>query len=206
MRVVAFVAVLAAAGQAAASDQTGVYGKITSVEYEPTAGDVNTATKVKVGGNFTVVNGPVGSGDSYTAAAQGFLYYSCPAGQDSVCRMEWADIKKAVGASDCATWGSRSQFPTPGLGSVRSAATGTADSYPIAMGVMRTSLGQCPKLGGSPPVGDMAGAPPADMATGGTLEPKNTGCSSVPGAAPTAAALLGLLSFVLAVGLNRRKG
>jgi MYXO-CTERM domain-containing protein len=199
------LALLAVAAEAQASDQTGVYGRITSVEYEPTAGDVNTATKVKVGGSFVVANGAIGMGDNYTTPSQGFLYYACPAGMETVCRSEWADIKKAIGATDCATWGSRSQFPTPGLGTVRTAATGTPDTYPIAMGVMRTAINQCTKLGGTLPAPDMAGTPPpADMASGEMLQPKTSGCSSVPGAGPALTGLFGMMALGLALGLRRR--
>jgi hypothetical protein len=166
MRILAAVMAVAAwaagAGLARASDQNGVYARVASVQFEPSASDVSSATRVQIGGTFIIANGPVGSGDAYSAAVTGVVYYVCPAGKESVCRMEWTDIKNAAGAADCATWGSRSLVPVPGLGVVRQSASGSADMYPIAMGVMRTANGQCPKLGG-PPAGDL-GASSADLA------------------------------------------
>lgn len=209
------IALSAIASPAWASDQVGAYGLVQGVQFEPNASDVNTATKVKISGWFTIANGAVGQGDRYSTPESGYVYYTCPSGMEATCRMEWTDIKSGVGtASDCKGWGSRALYPTPGNGTVRNtSALVNPDAYPIQMGVVTPGAGnvsQCPQLrtaSGNPPAGDLA-APAGDLGGASDLAampaPSTKGCSAVPGAAAGAGALWVLGLFTLALALRRR--
>jgi hypothetical protein len=213
------LAVLIALARAAhASDQVGVYALPSAIAFEPDAANPATATRVKVSGWFTIANGPIGSGDQYAAPAMGYVYYACPSGMEATCRMEWTDIRNAADGVTCIGWGSRSLFPTPGNGSVRTSATASSpDAFPLAMGVAHPSnqLAQCPALfaakgdGGVALIVDMA-EPAKDAATGGAADlsheqpkPSTSGCSSAPGVA-TGDALLAIGALLLVARARRR--
>src|SRR5690242_4168060 len=75
-----------------ASDFTGVYAVVDKVVFEPS----DTApARVQIWGAFALSDGQRGS--NYNAAEKGYLYYSCEAGRESICRREWADLKSVAG-------------------------------------------------------------------------------------------------------------
>jgi hypothetical protein len=89
--------------------------------------------RIQIWGAFALAerNSP----DEYGAPQRGYLYYSCPQGQESVCRSEWADLKTVAGKSTGIGFGGRYKD----AGRVRKADEKAAspDPYPIQMGVVR---------------------------------------------------------------------
>ena len=114
-----------------ASDPVGVYAIVEKVVLEPS--DAN-AQRIQIWGAFALSDGKMGNG--YQAAQRGYLYYTCPQGQDTVCRNEWSDIKSVAGKSEPIGLGGR--FKT--MGRIRKADDKpvSPDMYPIQMGVVKT--------------------------------------------------------------------
>jgi len=113
-----------------ASDAIGVYSVVEKVVLEPT----DTAPqRIQIWGAFALADGK--SPSSYGPAQRGYLYYTCPQGQDSICRKEWADLKSVAGKGTGIGFGHR-YSPT---GRVRKAdeKASSPDVYPIQMGVVR---------------------------------------------------------------------
>jgi hypothetical protein len=113
-----------------ASDMNGIYGLIDRVVLEPSDA---AAARVQIWGAFALSDRK--DGVSYLAPVRGYLYYSCPAGKETTCRSEWADLKSLAAAKTAAGFGGR-YLPA---GRVRPAAEAVAspDVYPIQMGVMK---------------------------------------------------------------------
>lgn len=112
-----------------ASDMVGIYAVVEKVVLEPS----DTAPqRVQVWGAFALAEG---RGSTYQAPQRGYLYYTCPAGQESTCRNEWADLKSVAGKNTAVGFGMRYK-PT---GRVRKAGEKAAspDPYPIEMGVIK---------------------------------------------------------------------
>jgi hypothetical protein len=117
-----------------ASDMVGVYAVIEKVVLEP---DESAPQRVQIWGAFALSDQK--SGSNYGPAQRGYLYYSCPAGQDTVCRKEWADLKVVAGKDTGVGFGARYKE----TGRIRKADEKPAspDVYPIERGVMRLSAG-----------------------------------------------------------------
>ena len=113
-----------------ASDFVGVYAVVESVVVEPNA---TAPARVQIRGAFALSEGARGS--NYGAAQRGYLYYSCPAGQQDTCRREWADLQTVAGKNIGVGFGAR-YLPT---GRVRKADEKPADPdpYPIERGIVR---------------------------------------------------------------------
>jgi hypothetical protein len=111
-----------------ASDMVGIYGVVEKVVVEP-----NDAApqRVQIWGAFAMAEG---RGSTYGPAQRGYLYYTCPSGQEAVCRKEWSDLKSVAGKGTAVGLGMRYK-PT---GRVRKADEKVAspDQYPIQMGVI----------------------------------------------------------------------
>jgi hypothetical protein len=112
-----------------ASDMVGVYGVVEKVVLEPSD---KAPDRIQIWGAFALAEG---KGSTYGPAERGYLYYSCPSGQESICRKEWSDLKSVAGKSTAVGLGQRYK-PT---GRVRKADEKVAspDPYPIQMGVIR---------------------------------------------------------------------
>jgi hypothetical protein len=112
-----------------ASDMVGVYGVVERVTLEPSE---KAPERIQVWGAFSFADAKNGS--AYGPAARGYLYYSCPSGQESVCRKEWSDLKSVAGKSTAVGFGMRYK-PT---GRIRKADEKVAspDPYPIERGVI----------------------------------------------------------------------
>lgn len=125
----ALLAVAAMGRETHASDQVGAYARPIRVE---TAGGPSAPT-VRISGVIAVADL---STRDYTAPACGYVHYVCPAGKESLCALEWADIAKAAGAGTCVAFGGR--YAPGGNGRVRSfsAPAAAPDPYPISMGVI----------------------------------------------------------------------
>ena len=113
-----------------ASDFTGVYGVIDKVVFEPSD---SAPARVQIWGAFAFSDGQRGS--NYKPAEKGYLYYSCEAGRESMCRKEWADLKSVAGTGTGVGFGYR-YAPA---GHVRKAdeKPATPDVYPIHEGVVK---------------------------------------------------------------------
>jgi hypothetical protein len=112
-----------------ASDMVGIYGVVEKVVLEPSD---KAPDRIQIWGAFALAEG---KGSTYGPAERGYLYYSCPSGQESICRREWSDLKSVAGKSTAVGLGQRYK-PT---GRVRKADEKVAspDPYPIQMGVIR---------------------------------------------------------------------
>jgi hypothetical protein len=113
-----------------ASDMVGVYGVVEKVTLEPSE---KAPERIQIWGAFSFAD--TKNGSAYGPAQRGYLYYSCPSGQESTCRKEWSDLKSVAGKSTAVGFGMRFK-PT---GRVRKADEKAAspDPYPIQMGVIQ---------------------------------------------------------------------
>jgi len=112
-----------------ASDMVGIYGIVEKVVLEPSDA---APQRVQVWGAFALAEG---RGSTYQAPQRGYLYYTCPSGQESICRNEWADLKSLAGKKTGVGFGQRYK-PT---GRVRGPQEKAAspDTYPIEMGIVK---------------------------------------------------------------------
>ena len=116
-----------------ASDMVGVYGVVEKVVIEP---NDKAPERIQIWGAFAMAEG---RGSTYGQAQRGYLYYTCPSGQENVCRKEWSDLKSVAGKGTAVGLGMRYK-PT---GRVRKADEKVAspDPYPIQMGVILVENG-----------------------------------------------------------------
>lgn len=209
--------VIGPATPALASDQIGVYAVVRKVKYEPTAGD---AVRVRLCGAFALSN--INNG-SYFGPMPGYMYYTCPTGQETLCRMQWKEIETAAAASGgakCVAFGMRRDSANPSVannnGRIRPPTEGITgpDSYPLGMGMVTvsnpsveasnlcsaasTAIVDTKPCEDPPP--DMA-VPPAgaDMASPNTGGGGGGGCS-VAGLGTAAGAGFASLSLLLSAG------
>src|SRR4051812_45875249 len=112
-----------------ASDMVGVYAVVEKVVLEP---NEKTPDRVQIWGAFALAEG---RGSTYGSAQRGYLYYSCPSGQEPICRNEWSDLKSVAGKSTAVGFGMRYN-PS---GRIRKAdeKIGSPDPYPVEMGVIK---------------------------------------------------------------------
>jgi len=112
-----------------ASDMVGIYGIVEKVVLEPSDA---APQRVQVWGAFALAEG---RGSTYQAPQRGYLYYTCPSGQESICRNEWGDLKSLAGKKTGVGFGQRYK-PT---GRVRGPQEKAAspDTYPIEMGIVK---------------------------------------------------------------------
>jgi MYXO-CTERM domain-containing protein len=125
------VAAMLGAGQALASYPTGVWTRVDKVVYDnpqdPSTIQIYGAIMLFVGGNG-------GKYPGYSEPVEGYLYYTCPAGQKATCQMEWKEIENNIGApmNECEGFGDQ-MTPTGKLRNLCDPPK-DPDSYPIAMG------------------------------------------------------------------------
>ena len=124
--------VVAATVTLKASDFVGVYAVVESVALEPNA---TAPERVQIRGAFALSEGMRGS--NYGTAQRGYLYYSCPAGKQDICRREWADLQSVAGKNIGVGFGARYLA----TGRVRKAdeKPSAPDEYPIERGIVRLS-------------------------------------------------------------------
>jgi hypothetical protein len=128
-----FLGIVSSPALVPASDPMGVYAIIQKVVLEPNESE---PARIQVWGAFALSDGQARS-DTYAAPQAGYLYYTCPAGQERICRNEWADLKSVAGKGVGVGFGGR----YVATGRVRKAAEAPAspDVYPIKMGVTQMS-------------------------------------------------------------------
>jgi MYXO-CTERM domain-containing protein len=182
--------VLTVPALASASNPASAWADVEEVTFEPSAKDVNTATRVIIKGVFARSNMDA-SFPTYAKPQRGYFYYECPSGKLDLCRLEWKDIVAAIGTSNCAGWGDGAK--TPGTIHPWCETTTTADIYPIHMGVQRTpwANGTCDglKAFAAPPVcsgtdGGVSDSGPADTGVADTGTTVSDSGSTDTGAQP----------------------
>jgi MYXO-CTERM domain-containing protein len=99
------------------------------------------ATLVVIHGAFMFIN----ENGGYSNAACGYMYFRCPAGSETMCRMQWHDIQTmGVGADTCAGFGAHNV-----VSAARVRTEGTAlsapDTWELGVGVQPGSYidGKC---------------------------------------------------------------
>lgn len=211
MMAVSALTLAAVPSVASASSPTSSYVVPSKLEFFP---DEAKATSVVIHGGFFFYQ----TGGSYGTPACGYMYFQCPAGSETMCRMQWTDIKNAIGMPQCMGFG---QLNTTSKATLRKeGVTPTSpDTWDLGIGVSTGSFvgGQCAPaqalkcpLPAPPdmalPTPDMTSVPAADMTVSG---PSGGGSGSSSGCAVTGAdgALSGLalLSAASCLALLRRR-
>jgi hypothetical protein len=129
-----------------ASDPMGIYTLVEDVVIESTK--PGQPERVRIYGISALAFRPPAEGGhfqggTYSSPASGYLYFTCPEGKVEVCRMEWADLEKAIGDERCAAYGDRYLTDPKPNGRLRppDEPPDAPDSYPIAQGVTLTRQG-----------------------------------------------------------------
>jgi hypothetical protein len=125
-----FISLASAAG--VYSDRTAIYARVDKVILEPSA---TAPERIQVWGAFALA----GSEDrsSYGPAQRGYLYFSCKAGKEEICRREWADLKSIAGTGQVVGFGGRFQ-PRPSIRKSKDK-PGSPDEYPLNYGIVKIS-------------------------------------------------------------------
>jgi hypothetical protein len=123
-------ACLAASIPLYASDFTGVYAVVDKVVFEPSE---RAPARVQVWGAFALSDGQRGS--NYKPAEKGYMYFTCEAGKESICRKEWADFQSVAGKDVGVGFGYR--YSATGRVRKASETPSSPDVYPIQAGVVR---------------------------------------------------------------------
>ena len=85
-----------------ASDPNGIYAFVDRVVFEPSDA---APERIQVWGGFALAKG--GRGGEYNEAARGYMYFKLRAGDEDICKKEWADLKAVAGTSQTVAFGSR---------------------------------------------------------------------------------------------------
>ena len=113
-----------------ASDRIGVYAVVEKVVLEPSDA---APQRVQIWGAFAMSDRQ--SGSTYGPAERGYLYYTCPAGKESVCRNEWSDLKSVAGKNVGVGFGQR--YAPDSRIRKADVKPSAPDTYPIGAGVVR---------------------------------------------------------------------
>jgi hypothetical protein len=137
----ALVVVAMAPLAAEASDPNSIYTVPTEVQILP---DDATGTRVVIGGAFFLLSSPATF--TYGEPRCGYMSFQCPAGKELMCRMQWLDVRKAIGAGYCAGFGTWGMVSTATLHPDRGGLA-TPDPWDLGMGIsVGYSVDQkCPK-------------------------------------------------------------
>jgi hypothetical protein len=192
---------------AAASSPVATYVVPSQVQFFP---DEASATRVIIHGAFFFWQ----SGGTYNQPACGYMYFSCPVGQEAMCRMQWGEIKSAIGLPQCEGFGQQNMVSKATL-RTEDTAPQNPDSWDLGIGVVPGSFvgGQCaPAQALKCPVpvapADMAGpsTPTPDLATpGATVGTPMVGGCSLGGAQGAVGGTLLLLTTAVATLMRRRR-
>lgn len=127
-------ACLLAAATISASDFVGIYAVVEKVVVEPSEA---APQRVQIWGAFALSEPKNGS--VYGPAQRGYVYYTCPAGQEAVCKREWDDLKTVAGKNTGVGFGAR--FLNNGRIRKADEKLSLPDVYPIERGIIRLSAG-----------------------------------------------------------------
>ena len=137
-----------AVSNASYSDWTGIYARVDKVVLEPNA---TAPERIQLWGAFAIANKD--DRNSYYPAKNGYLYFSCKAGKEEICRKEWADFKANAGTGQVIGFGGRS-MPFPRLRNTKDKPA-DPDEYPINIGLFKPS----PTRSGYPPIPEVKALP-----------------------------------------------
>jgi hypothetical protein len=146
--------VIAATVPLRASDPVGVYCLIEKIVLEP---NTTAPTAIQIWGAFSFAQpiyaptnppgtfGNANVGDLYGPVQNGYLYYTCPSGKESLCRNEWNDLKSVAGKHEVMGFGGRHSAN----GRVRKADEKPAspDMYALNVGVVPIGAYRPPNSG-----------------------------------------------------------
>jgi uncharacterized protein (TIGR03382 family) len=212
------LAILLAPAAAKASEPSSIYTAPAEVEILP---DDATGTRVVIGGSFFFLSTPADS--TYGEPRCGYMSFQCPAGLEVMCRMQWLDIRRAIGGAYCAGFGTLHVVSSATLHPDRGTLV-KPDLWDLGMGIAQGAYvdGKCgparmlscaapPPDGGpadvaetpdvpapAPPVDAAVVAPDAEVAKADALAPapaKPSGCAAggTGGLFPLLVAFLALL-------------
>ena len=117
-----------AARPALASNAVGVYVAVSRVDMMP---DATTATSVVIHGAFTLLR----ADGSYSSPQCGQMYFQCPAGSETMCRMQWQDVGRlGTMTGVCAGFGAMNMVSTATIRLEGSALAGP-DTWDLGIGV-----------------------------------------------------------------------
>jgi hypothetical protein len=118
---------------ARASDPIGIYAFVDRVVFEP-----NDAApeRVQVYGGFAVAIPRNKSNHEYRDAERGYMYFKLRAGEEEVCKKEWADLKAVAGTGQIVSFGSRYDT-TPLTVRKADAKVENPDTYPKSWGMTK---------------------------------------------------------------------
>lgn len=130
-------------GEASASFPVAVWTHVDKVVLDNPA----DPTSIQVHGAFMLHTGETGTKYlGFSEPTEGYMYFTCPAGQKATCQMEWADLQKNIGkpVSECVGFGG----DLSATGTLRKSCDPPSkpDIYPIAMGVV-TGFSPCQVIG-----------------------------------------------------------
>lgn len=227
LSVCAIAAFLGAPVAAHASAPTSVYVVPSRVDFTPNEA---AATSVVIHGAFFLMdkNGMYGSPNC------GYMYFTCAAGSEAMCRMQWSEIAMAIAQPVCEGFGAWNVVTKATLRKEGSA-LGSADTWDLGMGVspgvfvsgacapalalkcplspVDMSVSPAPDMTASPPPPDMSANPPSpDMSV--KAPPADmavdgskvaAGCAVAHHATNAGVAVV-LASVLLGLALRRRRG
>jgi hypothetical protein len=152
---------------AAASDPSSIYTVPSKVEILP---DDVTGTSVVIHGAFFFLSAPMSF--TYGQPRCGYMSFQCPAGKEAMCRLQWQDLRKSMGSSFCAGFGTLGAVSNAALHPEPFAAV-KPDIWDLGMGISQGSYvdGKCgparslicalPAPDAGPPAPDAAASPDA---------------------------------------------
>jgi hypothetical protein len=123
---------------ARASTPVSIYTAASRVDMLPSDA---LASEVVIHGAFMFVN----SSGGYSDAACGVMYFRCPSGSETMCRMQWLDIRTmGTGTSQCAGFGAQNVVSTARVRDEGAALT-APDTWELGLGVQPGSYidGKC---------------------------------------------------------------
>jgi len=97
-----------AASTALASDPNGIYAFVDRVVFEP---NDTHPERIQVWGGFALAVSK--SRHEYSDAERGCLYFKLRAGDEEICKKEWADLKAVAGTGQIVSFGSRYEKAPP---------------------------------------------------------------------------------------------
>jgi MYXO-CTERM domain-containing protein len=136
---IAGLGLLLAARPGAASTPQSTYVVPTAVELLPSEAN---ATRAVIHGAFFQLNSTTAT--TYDAPKCGVMYFACVAGQETMCRMQWSELRAAIGQHYCSGFGSLSTLPTAPI-RAEGAVRGAPDQWDLGMGIALGSFvdGKC---------------------------------------------------------------
>jgi hypothetical protein len=172
-------------GEASASFPVAVWTHVDKVVLDNPA----DPTSIQIHGTFMLHTGEAGTKyTGFSEPAEGYMYFTCPAGQKATCQLEWADLQKNIGkpVTECLGFGG----DLSATGTLRKSCDPPSkpDLYPIAMGVVG-GFSPCQVIGefltANPGGGGCGGGGSTSSASGSATTGSGAGTTTSSGAGAT---------------------